>query len=171
MMSQTTLTLDRKRYVGGGKIPYFQKLYRKAQNAKNPLVKKWYRLLFKLVRDKRHIELAVETSIGPGLYFGHAYCITINPAAVLGKNINLHKGVTIGQENRGIREGVPVIGDNVWIGINATVVGAIRIGNDVLIAPNAYVNCDVPDHSVVFGNPCIIKHRDNATECYINRSI
>ena len=66
---------------------------------------------------------------------------------------------------------MPVIGDNVWIGINATVVGAIRIGNDVLIAPNAYVNCDVPDHSVVFGNPCIIKHRDNATECYINRSI
>ena len=128
---------------------------------------KWYRLLFKLARDRRHIELAVGTSIGPGLYFGHAYCITINPAAVLGKNINLHKGVTIGQENRGKRMGTPVIGDKVWIGVNATIVGAIKIGNDVLIAPN----CDVPDHSIVFGNPCIIKHRDNATEGYINRTI
>lgn len=67
--------------------------------------------------------------------------------------------------------GTPVIGDKVWIGVNATIVGAIKIGNDVLIAPNAYVNCDVPDHSIVFGNPCIIKHRDNATEWYINRTI
>lgn len=67
--------------------------------------------------------------------------------------------------------GTPVIGDKVWIGVNATIVGAIKIGNDVLIAPNAYVNCDVPDHSIVFGNPCIIKHRDNATEDYINRTI
>lgn len=171
MVNQTTIALDRKRYVGGGGVPYFQKLYRKAQNARIPLVKKWYKLLFKLAKDRRHIELTVETSIGPGLYFGHAYCITINPAAVLGKNINLHKGVTIGQENRGVREGVPVIGDNVWIGINATIVGAITVGNDVLIAPNCYVNCDIPDHSVVFGNPCIIKHRDNATECYISRAI
>ena len=67
--------------------------------------------------------------------------------------------------------GTPVIGDKVWIGVNATIVGAIKIGNDVLIARNTYVNCDVPDHSIVFGNPCIIKHRDNATECYINRAI
>ncbi len=44
----------------------------------------------------------------------------------------------------------------------------ITVGNDVLIAPNSYVNCDIPSHSVVFGNPCIIKSRDNATEGYIN---
>ena len=42
------------------------------------------------------------------------------------------------------------------------------IGNDVLIAPNSYVNCDVPNHSVVFGNPCIIKAREGATDDYIN---
>lgn len=127
--------------------------------------------MFNWYRRRRHVELSAQTQIGAGLYFGHAYCITINPEAVLGKNINLHKGVTIGQENRGLRKGVPVIGDNVWIGVNATIVGAIKIGNDVLIAPNTYVNCDIPDHSVVLGNPCIIKHRDNATEGYINRAI
>lgn len=75
------------------------------------------------------------------------------------------------KKNRGQRKGTPVIGNNVWIGVNATIVGAIKVGNDVLIAPNTYVNCDIPDHSVVFGNPCIIKHRDNATEEYINRTI
>ena len=169
-MKDAVLLLDKERYLGGG-APRFQIWYRRAQEAQNPLIKKLCRILFNGLRAKRYIELDAETQIGAGLYFGHAYCITINPKAVLGKNINLHKGVTIGQENRGKREGTPVISDNVWIGVNATVVGAIKIGRDVLIAPNAYVNCDVPDHSIVFGNPCIIKHRDNATEGYINRTI
>ena len=107
-------------------------------------------------------------NIGAGLYLGHAYCITINEKAVLGENCNIHKGVTIGQENRGARKGVPTIGNKVWIGINATIVGKITIGDDVLIAPNSYVNRDIPSHSIVFGNPCIIKYRENATENYIN---
>lgn len=170
-MTHSTLEQDIKRYPGGEKIPNFQRWFRKAQAAKHPLVKYCYKLLFKIFRDQRHIELSIETNVGPGLYFGHAYCITINPKAVLGKNVNLHKGVTIGQENRGIRKGVPVIGDNVWIGVNATVVGEIHVGSDVLIAPNSYVNCNIPDHSIVFGNPCIIKHSDFATEGYINRMI
>lgn len=89
----------------------------------------------------------------------------------LGRNVNIHKGVTIGQENRGKRKGAPVISDEVWIGVNSTIVGGIKIGRDVLIAPNTYVNCDIPDHSIVFGNPCIIKHRENATEGYINRKV
>lgn len=71
----------------------------------------------------------------------------------------------------GGREGAPVIGNEVWIGINAAIVGKVTIGDDVLIAPNSYVNCDVPSHSIVFGNPCIIRHRENATEGYINRKV
>ena len=43
----------------------------------------------------------------------------------------------------------------------------MKIGNNVLIAPNSYVNCDVPNDSVVFGNPCIIKYNKNATVGYI----
>jgi len=70
-----------------------------------------------------------------------------------------------------VRKGAPTIGNEVWIGVNATIVGKISIGNDVLIAPNTYVNCDIPSHSIVFGNPCIIKHNDRATEGYINRKI
>lgn len=44
------------------------------------------------------------------------------------------------QENRGVRQGTPVIGDCVWIGVNATIVGKIIIGDNVLIAPNSYAN-------------------------------
>ena len=73
-----------------------------------------------------------------------------------------------GQENRGKRKGAPTLGDDIWIGINASIVGGVKVGNDVMIAPGAFVNRDVPSHSVVIGNPCIIKHKDHATEGYIN---
>lgn len=43
----------------------------------------------------------------------------------------------------------------------------MRIGNDVLIAPNSYVNTDVPDHSVVIGNPAVVHSKENATENYV----
>ena len=62
---------------------------------------------------------------------------------------------------------MPTIGNEVWIGVNVTIVGKVSIGDDELIAPNTFVNCDIPSHSVVFGNPCIIKHRDNETKGYI----
>lgn len=77
----------------------------------------------------------------------------------------------IGEENRGKRKGCPIIGDSVWIGANAVIVGKITVGDDVLIAPNAFVNRDIPDHSIVYGNPCIIKSVQNATEHYINRKV
>lgn len=168
-MNDSVLELDKKR--SGGGVPLFQLFYRKAQGAKNKQIKWFYKILFIWARKRNHIELSIDGKIGPGLYFAHPYCITVNPRAVLGKNINLHKGVTIGEEHRGPRKGYPTIGDNVWIGVNSTIVGNVSIGNDVLIAANSFVNCDVPDHSIVFGNPCIIKHRDNATEGYINRTI
>ena len=114
-----------------------------------------------------HNEISPSTIIGGGLYLTHAYNITINPQVVLGCNVFIAKGVTIGQENRGRRKGVPVIGNEVWIGMNATLVGNIRVGDDVLIASNAYVNCDIPSHSIVVGNPCIIKHKENATKGYV----
>lgn len=41
----------------------------------------------------------------------------------------------------------------------------------MLIAPNTYINCNIPDHSIVVGNPCIIKRVDNATKDYINRIV
>lgn len=40
-----------------------------------------------------------------------------------------------------------------------------------MIAPNSYVNFDVPSHSIAIGNPCIIKHKENATEGYIDRKV
>lgn len=160
---------DKQRYGKSQRMPLFQYFFRKCQCVQNRFLKFTYKVLYRILASWNHIEISSATQIGAGLYMNHPYCITINVASILGKNCNFHKGVTIGQENRGERKGTPTIGNNVWIGINATVVGKIVIGDDVLIAPNTYVNCDIPSHSVVFGNPCIIKHKEQATEGYINR--
>ena len=120
---------------------------------------------------KTHIQISHRTKIGEGFYIGHCGRVIINHNAVLGKNINIATGVTIGQENRGKRKGTPTIKDNVWIGTNAVIVCNITIGEDVLIAPLTYVNFDVPDHSIVIGNPGKIIPRENATEDYINNTV
>lgn len=164
----TVLEMDRLRYRNSGeKMPAFQYWMRKTQMCRFPPLKIVYKTLFVIFRNRRLLDLSVDTDIGGGLYFGHPSCISVNYHAVIGNNVNINKCVTIGKENRGIRKGTPTIGNNVWIGTGAVIVGKIRIGNDVLIAPNSYVNQDVPDHSLVLGNPCVIKPKENATADYI----
>lgn len=153
------------------RIKVFLKRFRKCQFSSSNIFSVFKKLSFRRIKQKLNIELYGKTSIGYGLYIGHPYGITINDGAVIGNNCNIHRGVLIGQENRGMRKGTPIIGNCVWIGINSSIVGKVTIGDDVLIAPNTFVNCDIPSHSIVFGNPCIIKHKENATESYINIKI
>ena len=166
---------DMHRYGGSMRFFDWRKRYhyyfRKVTTCKNRLLNFYYRFMYRRICDKHGIEIPRSTIIGGGLYIGHPYNITINASVVIGKNVNIHKGVTIGQENRGKREGVPSIGNYVWIGINSTIVGRISIGDDVLIAPNSYVNKDVPPHSIVIGNPWTIIHSERATKDYINNCI
>ena len=63
------------------------------------------------------------------------------------------------------------IGDNVWIGTNAVVVGDIEIGDDVLISPNTFVYHSVPSHSTVRGNPSVVKPKLGATDKVINNRV
>lgn len=149
--------------------PPFQWTFRKLQSGRG--CRPIFKLLHRIAQFVYRCEISENVKIGKGLYINHPYGITINSKAIIGDNCNIHKGVTIGQENRGKRKGVPTIGDCVWIGINSTIVGNITIGSDVLIASNVFVNCDIPSHSIVFGNPCIIRHKDNATEYYINNKV
>lgn len=150
----------------------YLKTYRKAAYYKKKSLRgMYYRFRLKQLSEKTGIQIPTKAQIGKGFYVGHFGTIIINPDAVIGKNVNVATGVTIGKTNRGNSKGVPKIGNNVWIGTNAVIVGNIKIGDDVLIAPNAYVNVDVPDHSIVIGNPAVIHARENATEGYINNRV
>jgi len=106
--------------------------------------------------------------IGIGFYIGHFGTVIVSVNSKIGDNCNISPGVTIGATRRGEKAGAPEIGSRVWIGTNAILVGKIRIGNNVLIAPGSYVNFDVPDNSIVIGNPGRIKPSEKATTGYIN---
>lgn len=140
--------------------------FRKCQNTSG-LIHYMYRFLLHKMSLKTQIQIPYTTSIGDNFSICHLGRVVINPKSTIGDNVCVNPGVLIGQENRGKRQGCPTIGNRVWIGSNAVIVGKIVVGDDVLIAPNAYVNFDVPSHSVVIGNPGIIKHKDNATEGYL----
>lgn len=133
---------------------------------------RYYYHRYKLLKysKKYGFQINPKAQIGRGLYLGHRGTVIVNGATKMGMNVNIMPGVTIGQENRGKREGVPTLGNKVWIGSNAIIVGKITIGNNVLIAPNAYVNFDVPDNSIVMGNPAVVKRSVNATDKYIQNA-
>ena len=139
-------------------------LYRCAHSAiyGNKFKKVIWRVLLKRASIKYGYEIAPECVIGPGLRLIHRGGVCINPAAVLGENVTIFHGVTIGSTRRGKLKGSPIIGNN------ASIVGKIAIGDDVLIAPNSYVNMDVPSHSVCLGNPARIFNKENATEYYLD---
>lgn len=66
----------------------------------------------------------------------------------------------------GEKPGAPEIGNCVYIGLNSTLLAGIKVGDEVLIAPNTFVNQDVPSHSIVIGNPCKIILKENAADTY-----
>lgn len=115
------------------------------------------------------IDIPITQKIGRGLYIGHFGGIVVGADVIIGKNCNLSHGVTLGQVNRGSRKGSPIVGDNVYIGVGAKVLGKIAIGNNVAIGANCVVIKDIPDNAVVVGIPGeIISYK--GSEGYVNNT-
>lgn len=112
-------------------------------------------------------QIPPNTKIGKGFYIAHCGPVVVNGGTEIGNNCTLAHIVNIGQTNRGKKAGCPKIGNNVFIGTGAVVVGRIMIGDNVLIAPNALVNFDVPSNSIVIGNPGVVTPRDRASDDYV----
>ena len=90
-----------------------------------------------------------QASFGPGFVLVHSNGIVINSAVRGGRGVMLEHQVTIGAE----KQQAPVLGDNVFVGAGAKILGAVRIGNDVRVGANAVVLHDVPDGATVVGIP------------------
>ena len=127
------------------------------------------RALLRRWRIRYGIDIPPSTRVGPGLYLNHPGGIVVNSGAVIGANCNLSHGVTLGQANRGPRAGLPTVGDGVFIGPGAKLIGAIHVGDDVAIGANAVVTSDLPDHAVAGGVPARIVSHDGAAG-YVNRT-
>lgn len=103
-------------------------------------------------RYKYGIEIPFTLRIGPGLLIVHCGGIVVGAEAI-GNNVSISQGVTIGSTYRGKRQGCPIIGDNVYIGPGAVLIGKINVGNNVAIGANCVVTTDIPDNAVVAGVP------------------
>jgi serine O-acetyltransferase len=109
-------------------------------------------IAYEAVRHAFGICLAPHARIGPGLYIGHSGGIWVGGDAVIGAECNLSQGVTIGVGGTA-RRGTPVVGDRVWIGPKATVVGPIEVGDGAVIGANSLVVSNVPQNGVAVGVP------------------
>jgi len=126
-------------------------------------------IMLRHLRYKLGISISRETRIGSGFYIGHFGGIIVNGGCEIGKNCNISQEVTLGQANRGKNKGYPILGDNVYIGPGAKIIGAVRIGNNVAIGSNCVVTKDIPDNSVVVGIPGKVISQEGS-KGYINRT-
>lgn len=110
-----------------------------------------YRVGLLAVEAVAGIYLERGTEIGDDVHFVHAGGINIHPDVVIGDRVGIMHGVTLGSSPGS--DGVPVIGDDVFIGSNATVMGRVRVGDGARIAANSLVVKDVPAGMLAIGVP------------------
>jgi serine O-acetyltransferase len=118
-------------------------------------------VLHRIASGKAAVDLPWKTRIGPGFRLFHGWGAVVNTESVIGADVSLFHGVTLGQGDRiaadGSRTtGYPVIEDEVWIGPHAVVVGGVTIGRGARIAAGAVVTRDVEPHTMVAGNPATV---------------
>lgn len=108
----------------------------------------WYK--FKLHKHSVKLGFSIPINVfGPGLSIAHYGTIVVNKAAKVGKNCRIHEGVNIGATNSSAS--APQIGDNVFIGTGAKIIGDISIADDVAIGANAVVVKSITESGVTYG--------------------
>lgn len=127
------------------------------EQVKIPVVRELLKIISRIIHELlcllTGIIIPLEAKIGPGLYLGHVGSIVLNSNVIIGSNCTIGIGVVIGQGGRGEKKGSPQIGNSVYIGVGAKIIGRIKIGNNVAIGANAVVTKDVPDKATVAGIP------------------
>jgi serine O-acetyltransferase len=120
----------------------------------------------KIIEILTGISIPASATIGHSFYIGHYGGIVLNAKTVMGNNCNIGQGVAIGVSGLGENRGVPLIGDNVFIGVNSVVAGKIVIEDNVLIGACSLVVTNVAKDSVYIGVPAV-KVSDKGSKGYI----
>lgn len=133
--------------------PYFRTLFYYRIGPGASLLISWYR------KGDPHFIIPYSTELDGGLRIAHPYGTVLN-AKKIGKNLDVRNLITIG---KGFHGGRPVIGNDVIIGANVTIIGDITIGDNVIIGAGSVVVKDIPSNSTVVGNPArvLIKNHPN----------
>lgn len=102
---------------------------------------------------KTGIEIHPGATIGEGLFIDHGHGVVIGETAILGDNVTLYQGVTLGGTGKEQGKRHPTIGNNVLIGAGAKILGSFTIGDNCKIGAGSVVLKDVPSNSTVVGVP------------------
>ncbi len=113
----------------------------------------WARFVSHMNRFMTGIEIHPGAILGQRLFIDHGMGIVIGETAEVGKNVTLYKGVVLGGTGKEKGKRHPTVGNNVVISSNATVLGSIKIGDNVKIGAGSVVLKDVPNNCTVVGVP------------------
>ena len=111
------------------------------------------RLISQTARGLTGIEIHPGATIGTGLFIDHGMGVVIGETAVVGNNVTIFQGVTLGGTGKEKGKRHPTVGNNVVVGAGAKVLGSFTIGDNVRIGANAVVVREVPPNAVVVGVP------------------
>ena len=106
------------------------------------------------------IEIHPGAQIGKGLFIDHGMGVVIGETSIVGDNVTMYHGTTLGGTTLDPVKRHPTIGNNVIIGAGAKVLGNIEIGNNVKIGSNAVVKHSVPDDAIVYEPRPSVKYSD-----------
>jgi len=119
---------------------------------------KWHvpllpRLMSEVVHRVTGIDIHTGATIGRGFFIDHGTGVVIGGTAIVGDDVTIYQGVTLGGTSLQRKKRHPTIGNNVVVGSGAAVLGDITIGDNVKIGANSVVVKDVPPNSTVVGIP------------------
>lgn len=110
---------------------------------------------------KTGIEIHPGAQIGKGFFIDHGNGVIIGETAIIGNNVTLYQGVTLGGTGKEHGKRHPTVGDNVMISAGAKVLGSFTIGENSKIGAGSVVLSEVPPNSTVVGVPGRVVKRDN----------
>jgi serine O-acetyltransferase len=118
------------------------------------------RLLSQVGRFYTGVDIHPGATLGRRLFIDHATGVVIGETAIVGDDVTLYQGVTLGGTGKGHGKRHPTVCDNVFIGNNANVLGNITIGENSRVGAGSVVLSDVPPDSTVVGVPAHIVYRN-----------
>ena len=102
---------------------------------------------------KTGIEIHPGAQIGKGFFIDHGNGVIIGETTIIGDNVTLYQGVTLGGTGKDVGKRHPTLGNNVMVGAGAKVLGPFQIGDNTKIAANAVVLKEMPENSTAVGIP------------------
>ena len=120
----------------------------------------WARLISQRAVRKTGIEIHPGAEIGENFFIDHGNGVIIGETAVVGNNVTLYQGVTLGGTGKEKNKRHPTVGDNVMIGAGTIVLGPVTIGSNTKIGAGSVVTQDIPDNVTAVGSPVMIVRKD-----------